>query len=99
MTVKVRRKGAEHVTDVESDKEPGKSYEIARLPGGLLACACMSYVFNKDTPKRCKHLVAYTGSHVPDAQKQGRMEPVREIYYDGETFTFTAKRSISFSPI
>lgn len=98
-TVLVRRKGAEHVTYVESDKQTDREYELARLPDGNLACACMSYVFSKAVPKSCKHIEAYTGSHVPDAKKQGRPESPRQIYYAGETFTFKTKRAISFGGI
>jgi hypothetical protein len=102
MTVHVRRKGAVPVTTVESDQEPGKQYEIARLPDGHLACACMAYVFNKAKPKTCKHIEAYGISITSTSHRAKIAPPVEEIIVSaklGETFTFKTKRAISFSPI
>ncbi len=99
MTVHVKRKGAQHVTYVESDKERDKEYEIARLPDGNLACACMAYVFNKERPKTCKHIRAYQlGDYIERCVTDSRPEPPRKVTVAAETFTFK-RRAISFTPI
>ena len=96
--VDVRRKGKQHVTYVESDQDAGKEYEIARLPGGNLACACHAYVFNRATPKTCKHIEAFEAGHVGAMAMIARAdETTRRREHKGETFTF--KRAISFKPI
>ncbi len=96
--VAVRRKGAEHVTDVESDQDAGKAYEIARLPDGALACACMAYVFNKAKPKTCKHIRAYEHADAIERSVTDSM-PQRPSRTKIGNETFTFKRSISFAPI
>ncbi len=95
--IHVRRKGAEHVTYVESDKEPDKEYELATLPDGNFACACMAYVFNKAKPKTCKHITAYEAAPT-GVRTRGKFES-EVVQHKGETFTFKTKRAISFSPI
>jgi hypothetical protein len=96
-TKMVRRKGAVHVTYVESDSELGLHYQLAQLPSGHLACACTSWVFNKEQPKTCKHIAAYRASNGAAVHKQklpalhGPGKPVARVV---ETFTFT--RGITF---
>lgn len=99
MTINVKRRGARHVTCVESDKERDKEYEIAQLPDGSLACACMAYVFNKERPKTCKHIRAYElGCAIERSINDTALEMPRKAKIDTETFTFK-RRAISFTPI
>jgi hypothetical protein len=100
---RVRRKGAEHVTFAASENDNGE-YEIARLPGGALACACMAYVFNKDVPKTCKHIGAYGAAAVSFSRHEsvrrdahGKLSPRPTITVGAETFTF--RRAISFGAL
>lgn len=95
----VRRKGAEHLTFVESENDNGTEYEISKLPDGSKACACMSFVFNKEVPKTCKHINAYKMASVGfDRQNTQRSEPRSKVSVGGESFTFT-RRAISFGKV
>jgi hypothetical protein len=97
MTTKmVRRKGAVHVTYVESDSELGLHYQLAQLPSGHLACACTSWVFNKEQPKTCKHIAAYRALNgaATVRQRQRVTEKAQVPVERVETFTFT--RGITF---
>ena len=48
-----------YVTTVESESEPGATYDIKER-GGVFGCGCRSYRFSKGV-KTCKHLRAYLG--------------------------------------
>jgi hypothetical protein len=98
-THRVRRKGAEHVTFVVSESDDCE-YELARLPTGLFACACLAFAFNKDTPRTCKHITAFAASVAaapPRAPAPRRPDapPPATVTIGTETFTF--RRAISFS--
>ena len=97
-TKHVRRRGAVHLTYAASEQDRSTEYEIATLPDGALACACMAFVFDQRTPKTCKHIGAYRAAHVSfDRQSSVRREPRERITVGAETFTF--RRAISFGAV
>jgi hypothetical protein len=44
-----------HFVTMRSKTDTTKKYQIYRNQFGDYKCECMSWRFNKDTPKRCKH--------------------------------------------
>ena len=102
-TVRVRRNGASHLTYVESSSEEGKRYEIARIPGGIIACSCMGWAFSKDAPKTCRHLRAYKAANGATTYREKQRAvpaagaPKRMPVEPEETFTFV--RGMSFDDI
>lgn len=53
-----------HVTDVESDSEPGTRHAIKRRSDGAWGCSCTAFRFARGQiglGKSCKHLRAYLG--------------------------------------
>lgn len=86
---------------VESESEPGVSYQIKRRPGSdALGCSCKAYQF-KRCEKTCKHLQAYAGAAAPalGVTVVTRLrQPAPEaatVTVSGETFR--VRRAISFS--
>lgn len=91
---RVKRRGAVHLTFAESDERAGVEYEIAKLPDGNFACACMGFVFDKHVPKTCKHISAYAGVEPTGAFEGGTFSDAVVAQVAHETFTF--RRAISF---
>lgn len=98
VTVKSPRgKDNVHVTYVSSDTDALTTYEIVRRPlDGAILCGCTAFVFNRDTPRTCKHIRAYqqagasrTYSERQRVAERGKM-PTERV----ETFTF--RRAITF---
>jgi hypothetical protein len=96
-TVLVRRNGKKHVTFVSSDSEYQKEYELATLPDGTLACACMGWAFSKDRPKTCHHTRAYIAAQ--GASVYRATKPASKPKEPAKTETFTFRRAISFDDI
>jgi hypothetical protein len=103
-THRVRRTGAVHLTFVDSDNLLGHEYEIARLPSGDLACACVAFAFNRRTPKTCKHIEAYQGLDAWAAKAateapENRHMPQSVVQAKAAAETFTFRRAMSFGKI
>lgn len=100
-----------HETFAASETQRDTEYEIVRhrTERNLLRCACMAYVFNKDVPKRCKHIDAYRAGgdtalmlSVTRAERLARkaaapVEAVAHVVAAGEAFTF--RRAMSFAGV
>lgn len=54
------------VCRVNSKSDPGKKYAV-RQKEGSLSCNCKGWIFNRATPKRCRHTDA-----VPQGEPSGR---------------------------
>lgn len=90
----------EHLADVESDSEIGKTYEIKRSAAGQVGCECPSYRFKRGE-KTCKHLRAYLAGDQMDARRAVKPTVVHErvrISSGGEMFTVT-RRAITFREV
>jgi hypothetical protein len=87
----VRRKGAVHVAYVDSDTDPGKEYQIARLPSGALFCACPGCSFHHGT---CKHLTAYEAAAGAATYRQRQRVVARKQVPVERVETFTFRRAM-----
>lgn len=87
----------EYVTDIASESERDKSYEIKRRTSdGHLACGCTAYRFATRDAKTCKHIKAYLGVYgIVAAASEATTVPVVTVH-DNETFTLTRRRAIAF---
>lgn len=98
-THEVRRKGKWHLAYVASESEDDHEYEIARLPDKSWACACMSFVFNKDQPKQCKHIRAWLAGELMDASKAVKAVKRETVSIKSDGETFKVRRAITFGDI
>ena len=86
-----------YVATVESESEPGKTYDIKRRADGALGCSCLSYRFTKTTPKTCRHIRAFqSGVTVARSGSGSAVIPTVRVPGDTERFIVT-RRAISFS--
>lgn len=100
-----------HVTDVESDADPGTTYAIERRADGALRCACMAYRFCRgkqgDPAKTCKHIAAFTNAaYTAGANSIVVRKSINDLAKARragqpvtETETFTLRRAITFEPL
>lgn len=82
-----------YVTTANSETRRGETYDIS-IRDGIYKCACMAWVFSKETPKTCKHLKTYLGARVSEREEQH----VRAVTSTGEELVFS-RRAIAFGAI
>ena len=84
------------VATVASFTSPEKRYDVKTNDDGLYGCACMAYRFNRETPKRCKHIDAVRAGTAMDIVVTARDVPPLPagprraiVESDGEMFSVT----------
>lgn len=85
-----------YLATIESESEPGKTYDIKRRSDGTMGCGCVSYRFDKAVPKSCKHLRAFGVVDLPMQKSGAKQARVSAPAFGDEVFTVT-RRGISFS--